>query len=157
MALVGFSSPGYEVFAEADAQGLTDSTASRMAALQNKHQRTRQAGTAEEIGRIKRSRYLLLSFLSRKMRRSHSGYPLSVASVCSKYYEYDVDPATPCFLCRVNESMYHALIYATVLEMQAMMTFQPDDISNAGNTMKSAQEVCQRSGCVQCRLFSTHL
>uniref|UniRef100_A0A671XXV0 Zgc:158403 n=1 Tax=Sparus aurata TaxID=8175 RepID=A0A671XXV0_SPAAU len=47
---------------------------------------------------------------------------------------------------RVNESMYHALIYATVLEMQAMMTFQPDDISNAGNTMKSAQEVCQRSG-----------
>ncbi|XP_031174578.1 tetratricopeptide repeat protein 39A isoform X1 [Sander lucioperca] len=45
---------------------------------------------------------------------------------------------------RVNESMYHALIYATVLEMQAMMTFQPDDISNAGNTMKSASEVCQR-------------
>uniref|UniRef100_A0A8C4H6W3 Zgc:158403 n=1 Tax=Dicentrarchus labrax TaxID=13489 RepID=A0A8C4H6W3_DICLA len=45
---------------------------------------------------------------------------------------------------RVNESMYHALIYATVLEMQAMMTFQHDDISNAGNTMKSAQEVCQR-------------
>uniref|UniRef100_A0AAQ4S724 Zgc:158403 n=1 Tax=Gasterosteus aculeatus aculeatus TaxID=481459 RepID=A0AAQ4S724_GASAC len=44
---------------------------------------------------------------------------------------------------RVNESMYHALIYATVLEMQAMMTFQPDDISNAGRTMKSAQEVLQ--------------
>uniref|UniRef100_A0AAQ5Z535 Tetratricopeptide repeat domain 39A n=1 Tax=Amphiprion ocellaris TaxID=80972 RepID=A0AAQ5Z535_AMPOC len=51
---------------------------------------------------------------------------------------------------RVNESMYHALIYATVLEMQAMMTFQHDDISNAGNTMKSAQEVCQRSGIVVC-------
>uniref|UniRef100_A0A8C7DBM0 Zgc:158403 n=1 Tax=Oncorhynchus kisutch TaxID=8019 RepID=A0A8C7DBM0_ONCKI len=47
---------------------------------------------------------------------------------------------------RVKESMYHALIYATVLEMQAMMTFQQDDIVNAGNTMKSAQEVCQRSG-----------
>ncbi|XP_020793378.1 tetratricopeptide repeat protein 39A isoform X1 [Boleophthalmus pectinirostris] len=45
---------------------------------------------------------------------------------------------------RVNESMYHALIYATVLEMQAMMTFEHDDITNAGNTMKSAQEVCQR-------------
>eukprot|EP00063_Salmo_salar_P084323 XP_014059158.1 PREDICTED: tetratricopeptide repeat protein 39A-like [Salmo salar] len=45
---------------------------------------------------------------------------------------------------RVKESMYHALIYATVLEMQAMMTFQQDDIVNAGNTMKSAQEVCQR-------------
>uniref|UniRef100_A0A669CBV7 Zgc:158403 n=1 Tax=Oreochromis niloticus TaxID=8128 RepID=A0A669CBV7_ORENI len=51
---------------------------------------------------------------------------------------------------RVNESMYHALIYATVLEMQAMMTFQQDDITNAGNTMKSAQEVCQRSGCLDC-------
>uniref|UniRef100_A0A8C6TEY6 Zgc:158403 n=2 Tax=Neogobius melanostomus TaxID=47308 RepID=A0A8C6TEY6_9GOBI len=42
---------------------------------------------------------------------------------------------------RVNDSMYHALIYATVLEMQAMMTFQHNDITNAGNTMKSAQEV----------------
>uniref|UniRef100_A0A3P8P6T9 Tetratricopeptide repeat domain 39A n=1 Tax=Astatotilapia calliptera TaxID=8154 RepID=A0A3P8P6T9_ASTCA len=51
---------------------------------------------------------------------------------------------------RVNESMYHALIYATVLEMQAMMTFQQDDITNAGNTMKRAQEVCQRSGCRDC-------
>ncbi|XP_019961953.1 tetratricopeptide repeat protein 39A isoform X1 [Paralichthys olivaceus] len=45
---------------------------------------------------------------------------------------------------RVNDSMYHALIYATVLEMQAMMTFQHDDITRAGHTMKSAQEVCQR-------------
>uniref|UniRef100_A0AAQ4RHV3 Zgc:158403 n=1 Tax=Gasterosteus aculeatus aculeatus TaxID=481459 RepID=A0AAQ4RHV3_GASAC len=45
---------------------------------------------------------------------------------------------------RVNESMYHALIYATVLEMQAMMTFQPDDISNAGRTMKSAQELSKK-------------
>uniref|UniRef100_A0A673JXI7 Tetratricopeptide repeat protein 39A-like n=1 Tax=Sinocyclocheilus rhinocerous TaxID=307959 RepID=A0A673JXI7_9TELE len=42
---------------------------------------------------------------------------------------------------RSKESMYHALIYATVLEMQAMMTFQHDDIVHAGNTMKSAQEV----------------
>lgn len=49
---------------------------------------------------------------------------------------------------RVDDSMYHALLYATVLEIQAMMTFQHDDISYAGNTMKSAQEVCQRSGCL---------
>lgn len=62
------------------------------------------------------------------------------SSVCRQCV---VDRASP---CRVNDSMYHALIYATVLEMQAMMTFQHDDISNAGNTMKSAQEVCQRSG-----------
>uniref|UniRef100_A0A3Q3EAG2 Zgc:158403 n=1 Tax=Hippocampus comes TaxID=109280 RepID=A0A3Q3EAG2_HIPCM len=45
---------------------------------------------------------------------------------------------------RVDESMYHALIYATVLEMQAMMTFQHDDICDAGATMKSAQDLCQR-------------
>ncbi|XP_063080181.1 tetratricopeptide repeat protein 39A [Engraulis encrasicolus] len=45
---------------------------------------------------------------------------------------------------RAKDSMYHALIYATVLEMQAMMTFQHEDIVNAGNTMKCAQEVCQR-------------
>ncbi|XP_056609731.1 tetratricopeptide repeat protein 39A isoform X2 [Triplophysa dalaica] len=45
---------------------------------------------------------------------------------------------------RSKESMYHALIYATVLEMQAMMTFQHDDIVHAGNTMKNAQDVCQR-------------
>ncbi|KPP57372.1 tetratricopeptide repeat protein 39A-like [Scleropages formosus] len=44
----------------------------------------------------------------------------------------------------VKNSMYHALIYATVLEMQAMMTFEHDDIVSAGITMKSAQEVCQR-------------
>lgn len=40
--------------------------------------------------------------------------------------------------------MYHALTYATILEMQAMMTFEPEDILTAGNTMKEAQAVCQR-------------
>ena len=50
VALVGLGSPGYEVFAEADAQRVTDSTA----ALQNKHSSTRQAGTVEEIRRIMR-------------------------------------------------------------------------------------------------------
>ncbi|XP_048848293.1 tetratricopeptide repeat protein 39A [Brienomyrus brachyistius] len=44
----------------------------------------------------------------------------------------------------MQDSMYHAVMYATMLEMQAMMTFQHDDIVRAGNTMKSAQEVCQR-------------
>ncbi|KAG8436919.1 hypothetical protein GDO86_007849 [Hymenochirus boettgeri] len=43
-----------------------------------------------------------------------------------------------------KDSMYHALTYATMLEMQAMMTFEPQDILNAGNTMKEAQGVCQR-------------
>uniref|UniRef100_A0A8C7DAG6 Zgc:158403 n=1 Tax=Oncorhynchus kisutch TaxID=8019 RepID=A0A8C7DAG6_ONCKI len=47
---------------------------------------------------------------------------------------------------RAKESMYHALIYATVLEMQAMMTFQQDDIVNAGCyytwTLISTDRVC---------------
>ncbi|XP_048343482.1 tetratricopeptide repeat protein 39A-like [Sphaerodactylus townsendi] len=45
---------------------------------------------------------------------------------------------------RTGESMYHALIYATILEMQAMMTFEQEDIAHAGHTMKAAQEICQR-------------
>nr|XP_033771772.1 tetratricopeptide repeat protein 39A isoform X2 [Geotrypetes seraphini] len=45
---------------------------------------------------------------------------------------------------KTKDSMYHALTYATILEMQAMMTFDPQDIINAGNTMKEAQAVCQR-------------
>uniref|UniRef100_A0AAY4CI00 Tetratricopeptide repeat domain 39A n=1 Tax=Denticeps clupeoides TaxID=299321 RepID=A0AAY4CI00_9TELE len=45
---------------------------------------------------------------------------------------------------RTKDSMYHALTYATILEMQAMMTFNPEDILAAGNTMKDAQAVCQR-------------
>uniref|UniRef100_A0A8C9V648 Tetratricopeptide repeat domain 39A n=1 Tax=Scleropages formosus TaxID=113540 RepID=A0A8C9V648_SCLFO len=45
---------------------------------------------------------------------------------------------------RIKDSMYHALTYATILEMQAMMTFNPEDILTAGSTMKDAQAVCQR-------------
>uniref|UniRef100_A0AAR2KDN2 Tetratricopeptide repeat domain 39A n=1 Tax=Pygocentrus nattereri TaxID=42514 RepID=A0AAR2KDN2_PYGNA len=48
---------------------------------------------------------------------------------------------------RSKESMYHALIYATVLEMQAMMTFQHEDLVSAGNTMKSAQEELHAEAC----------
>uniref|UniRef100_A0A674DS48 Tetratricopeptide repeat domain 39A n=1 Tax=Salmo trutta TaxID=8032 RepID=A0A674DS48_SALTR len=47
-------------------------------------------------------------------------------------------------LPRTKDSMYHALTYATILEMQAMMTFDPENILAAGNTMKEAQAVCQR-------------
>lgn len=47
---------------------------------------------------------------------------------------------------RTKESMYHSLTYATILEMQAMMTFDPQDILLAGNMMKEAQLLCQRSG-----------
>ncbi|KAB1268011.1 Tetratricopeptide repeat protein 39A [Camelus dromedarius] len=45
---------------------------------------------------------------------------------------------------RTKESMYHSLTYATILEMQAMMTFDPQDILRAGNMMKEAQSLCQR-------------
>ncbi|GCB74364.1 hypothetical protein scyTo_0003454 [Scyliorhinus torazame] len=45
---------------------------------------------------------------------------------------------------KAKDSMYHSLTYATILEMQAMMTFEPEDIINAGNTMKEAQTICQK-------------
>lgn len=45
---------------------------------------------------------------------------------------------------RAKESMYHALVYASILEMRAMMTFEHEDILHAWQTMKEAQEVCQR-------------
>lgn len=48
------------------------------------------------------------------------------------------------FRTRAKDSMYHALTYATILEMQAMMTFEPQHILAAGNTMKEAQAICQR-------------
>ncbi|XP_034270958.1 tetratricopeptide repeat protein 39A isoform X1 [Pantherophis guttatus] len=43
-----------------------------------------------------------------------------------------------------KDSMYHALTYATILEIQAMMTFDSRDILNAGNTMEEAQVICQK-------------
>ncbi|XP_063787332.1 tetratricopeptide repeat protein 39A-like isoform X1 [Pseudophryne corroboree] len=45
---------------------------------------------------------------------------------------------------RAKDSMYHGLVYGTILEMQAMMTFEHDDIINAGQMMRQAQETCQR-------------
>ncbi|XP_073510347.1 tetratricopeptide repeat protein 39A-like isoform X3 [Phyllobates terribilis] len=45
---------------------------------------------------------------------------------------------------RAKDSMYHSLVYGTILEMQAMMTFEHDDLSNAGQVMKQAQDICQR-------------
>uniref|UniRef100_A0A8C1P4C3 Tetratricopeptide repeat domain 39A n=1 Tax=Cyprinus carpio TaxID=7962 RepID=A0A8C1P4C3_CYPCA len=56
----------------------------------------------------------------------------------------EFDEALTRLKSRNKDSMYHALTYATILEMQAMMTFNPEDILAAGNTMKEAQAVCQR-------------
>ncbi|KAM9529934.1 tetratricopeptide repeat protein 39A-like isoform 1-T1 [Salvelinus alpinus] len=56
----------------------------------------------------------------------------------------DFEEALSRLHCRIKDSMYHALTYATILEMQAMMTFDPEHILAAGNTMKEAQAVCQR-------------
>lgn len=53
-------------------------------------------------------------------------------------------PLPPTF--RTKESMYHALVYATLRAMQAMMTFEHEDLAQAGHTMKEAQEVCHRCG-----------
>ncbi|MGH0155909.1 UNVERIFIED_CONTAM: hypothetical protein FKN15_030198 [Acipenser sinensis] len=47
-------------------------------------------------------------------------------------------------IARISDIMYHVLIFATIVEMQAMMTFEHNDIINAGSTMKGTQAVCQR-------------
>uniref|UniRef100_A0A8C2XKU4 Tetratricopeptide repeat domain 39A n=1 Tax=Cyclopterus lumpus TaxID=8103 RepID=A0A8C2XKU4_CYCLU len=51
-----------------------------------------------------------------------------------------------------KDSMYHALTYATILEMQAMMTFDPQHILTAGNTMKDAQEIHAEVCYAECLL-----
>uniref|UniRef100_A0A8D0KI44 Tetratricopeptide repeat domain 39A n=1 Tax=Salvator merianae TaxID=96440 RepID=A0A8D0KI44_SALMN len=58
---------------------------------------------------------------------------------------------------KTKESMYHALTYATILEMQAMMTFDCQDVVNARNTMKEAQAICQRfrKKCTVANSFSS--
>uniref|UniRef100_K7GII6 Tetratricopeptide repeat domain 39A n=1 Tax=Pelodiscus sinensis TaxID=13735 RepID=K7GII6_PELSI len=48
------------------------------------------------------------------------------------------------FRPKTKGSMYHALTYATILEMQAMMTFDAQHMLNAGNMMKEAQVTCQK-------------
>ncbi|XP_063057746.1 tetratricopeptide repeat protein 39A isoform X2 [Engraulis encrasicolus] len=60
------------------------------------------------------------------------------------FLQNDFEGALSRLKTRTKDSMYHALTYATILEMQAMMTFNPEDILTAGNTMKDAQAVCQR-------------
>ncbi|XP_034035600.1 tetratricopeptide repeat protein 39A isoform X2 [Thalassophryne amazonica] len=56
----------------------------------------------------------------------------------------DFEEAQAQLRSRIKDSMYHSLTYATILEMQAMMTFDPQHILTAGNTMKEAQAICQR-------------
>ncbi|XP_036410489.1 tetratricopeptide repeat protein 39A-like [Megalops cyprinoides] len=60
------------------------------------------------------------------------------------FLQNDFDEALSRLQCRTKDSMYHALTYATILEMQAMMTFSHEDILAAGNNMKEAQTLCQR-------------
>ncbi|KAL7884885.1 hypothetical protein AOLI_G00076550 [Acnodon oligacanthus] len=65
-------------------------------------------------------------------------------AVLDLFLRNDFEEALSRLRSRNKDSMYHALTYATILEMQAMMTFDPEDILAAGNTMKDAQAVCQR-------------
>ncbi|KAL6458985.1 hypothetical protein MHYP_G00324570 [Metynnis hypsauchen] len=65
-------------------------------------------------------------------------------AVLDLFLRNDFEEALSRLRSRTKDSMYHALTYATILEMQAMMTFDPEDILAAGNTMKDAQAVCQR-------------
>uniref|UniRef100_A0A4W5Q428 Tetratricopeptide repeat domain 39A n=1 Tax=Hucho hucho TaxID=62062 RepID=A0A4W5Q428_9TELE len=73
--------------------------------------------------------------------------------LCLALFHVFLSKKTPLFLTK--DSMYHALTYATILEMQAMMTFDPEHILAAGNTMKEAQAVCQRMSDDNCAVIFT--
>ncbi|XP_024133863.1 tetratricopeptide repeat protein 39A isoform X1 [Oryzias melastigma] len=61
-----------------------------------------------------------------------------------QFLRNDFEEAQARLRCRTKDSMYHALTYATIQQMQAMMTFDPQHILAAGSTMKEAQTICQR-------------
>ncbi|KAB1280069.1 Tetratricopeptide repeat protein 39B [Camelus dromedarius] len=43
-----------------------------------------------------------------------------------------------------KESMYHALGYSTIVVLQAVMTFEQQDIQNGISAMKDALQTCQK-------------
>lgn len=54
------------------------------------------------------------------------------------------DVLTGCVLSRAKESMYHALGYSTIVVLQAVMTFEQQDIQNGISAMKDALQTCQK-------------
>ncbi|XP_059780682.1 tetratricopeptide repeat protein 39B isoform X3 [Balaenoptera ricei] len=60
---------------------------------------------------------------------------------------------------RAKESMYHALGYSTIVVLQAVMTFEQQDIQNGISAMKDALQTCQkyRKKCTVVESFSSLL
>jgi len=58
-----------------------------------------------------------------------------------------------------KESMYHALGYSTIVVLQAVMTFEQQDIQNGISAMKDALQTCQkyRKKCTVVESFSSLL
>lgn len=51
---------------------------------------------------------------------------------------------TPCVAPRAKDSMYHALGYSTIVVLQAIMTFEQQDIQNGISAMRDALQTCQK-------------
>lgn len=49
-----------------------------------------------------------------------------------------------CVASRAKDSMYHALGYSTIVVLQAIMTFEQQDIQNGISAMKDALQTCQK-------------
>ncbi|EGV93114.1 Tetratricopeptide repeat protein 39B [Cricetulus griseus] len=60
---------------------------------------------------------------------------------------------------KAKESMYHALGYSTIVVLQAIMTFEQQDIQNGISAMKDALQTCQkyRKKCTVVESFSSLL
>ncbi|KAM6182548.1 tetratricopeptide repeat protein 39B isoform 1-T1 [Erethizon dorsatum] len=56
-----------------------------------------------------------------------------------------------------KESMYHALGYSTIVVLQAVMTFEQQDIQNGISAMKDALQTCQKKKCTVVESFSSLL
>lgn len=50
----------------------------------------------------------------------------------------------PCVAPRAKDSMYHALGYSTIVVLQAIMTFEQQDIQNGISAMRDALQTCQK-------------
>ncbi|KAM5300381.1 tetratricopeptide repeat protein 39B isoform 2-T2 [Ctenodactylus gundi] len=56
-----------------------------------------------------------------------------------------------------KESMYHALGYSTIVVLQAVMTFEQQDIQNGISAMKDALQTCQKRKSTVVESFSSFL
>lgn len=72
------------------------------------------------------------------------GFPVICVRQDLSAFQLNWNVLIPCVVPRAKESMYHALGYSTIVVLQAVMTFEQQDIQNGISAMKDALQTCQR-------------